>query len=263
MPGGLDSVGYMLWRQGWDVTLLQSLQEAQALLDVGSSAVRPMLLMVAESAQATLTDLERLTQLSPATWLVLAVLHGSPALQARDSTPVDIRVLPLSRAEIDAFARHVDPRFSTALSRKTYPVPHYGQATRRVLAVDDHPVNQLVVRGLLELLGCEVEIAADGLQAIACCRAQPPDLMLMDVHMPVLDGLETTRQLRTLQRQGLVPPFPIVAATAMHSVQGRQDCLAAGMDGYLEKPLDVRALDDEMHRVLPMQPVLHNANMLP
>jgi CheY-like chemotaxis protein len=87
--------------------------------------------------------------------------------------------------------------------------------------------------------------------------------MLMDVHMPVLDGLETTRQLRTLQRQGLVPPFPIVAATAMHSVQGRQDCLAAGMDGYLEKPLDVRALDDEMHRVLPMQPVLHNANMLP
>jgi CheY-like chemotaxis protein len=46
----------------------------------------------------------------------------------------------------------------------------------------------------------------------------------------------------------------------MHSVQGRQDCLAAGMDGYLEKPLDVRALNAEMHRVLPMQPLRHNGN---
>jgi CheY-like chemotaxis protein len=134
---------------------------------------------------------------------------------------------------------------------------------RRVLAVDDHPVNQLVARGLLELLGCEVEIAADGQQAIACCRARPPDLVLMDVHMPGLDGLETTRQLRALQRQGVVPPFPIVAATAMHAVQGRQDCLAAGMDGYLEKPLDVRALNDEMHRVLPMQPLRPEGNPTP
>jgi CheY-like chemotaxis protein len=260
IPGGLDSVEYRLRRQGWDVTLLHSLQEAQAWLDAGPPAGRPMLLMVAESAQATLADVERLRQLSPATWLVLAVLNGSAALQARNTTPVDIRVLPLSRAEIDAFARHVDPRFSTALSRQSHPVPSYGQAMRRVLAVDDHPVNQLVVRGLLELLGCEVEIAADGLQAIASCRTQPPDLVLMDVHMPRLDGLEATRQLRTLQRQGVVPPFPIVAATAVHSVQGRQDCLAAGMDGYLEKPLDVRALNAEMHRVLPMQPLRHNGN---
>jgi CheY-like chemotaxis protein len=245
------------------VTLLQSLHEAQALLDAGLPAGPPMLLMVVESAQATLADVERLTRLSPATWPVLAVLNGSAALQVRSSTPVDIRVLPLSRAEIDAFARHVDPCLSTALSRQTFPVPHYRQAMRRVLAVDDHPVNQLVVRGLLELLGCEVEIAADGLQAIACCHAQPPDLVLMDVHMPGLDGLEATRQLRTLQRQGVVPPFPIVAATAMHSVQGRQDCLAAGMDGYLEKPLEVQALDAEMRRVLPMQPLRQDGNPTP
>jgi CheY-like chemotaxis protein len=263
IPGGLDSVEYRLRRQGWHVTVLQSLQEAQARLDTGPSGGRPMLLMVAESAQATLADLERLTRLSPATWLVLAVLIGSPALQARGTTPVDIRVLPLSRAEIDALARHVDPRSSTARSRQTFPVPQYGQTMRRVLAVDDHPVNQLVARGLLELLGCEVEIAADGQQAIACCRARPPDLVLMDVHMPGLDGLETTRQLRALQRQGVVPPFPIVAATAMHAVQGRQDCLAAGMDGYLEKPLDVRALNDEMHRVLPMQPLRPEGNPTP
>ncbi len=261
-PGGLESVDYRLRRQGWHVTLLRSLHEAQALLDAAPPAGPPILLLVAESARTTLAGLERLTQLSPATWRLLAVVNGSPALQARGSTQVDVRVLPLSRAEIDALARHVDPCWSTALSRQTSPVPRYGQAMRRVLAVDDHPVNQLVMRGLLELLGCEVELAADGLQAIDCCRTRPPDLVLMDVHMPRLDGLEATRQLRSLQRQGMVPPFPIVAATAMHSVQGRQDCLAAGMDGYLEKPLDVQALNAEIHRVLPMQP-LHRDGHLP
>jgi CheY-like chemotaxis protein len=85
----------------------------------------------------------------------------------------------------------------------------------------------------------------------------------MDVHMPRLNGLEATRQLRTLQRQGVVPPFPIVAATAMHSVQGRQECLAAGMDGYLEKPLDLQALKDELHRVLPMKPLRPNGDPRP
>jgi CheY-like chemotaxis protein len=85
----------------------------------------------------------------------------------------------------------------------------------------------------------------------------------MDVHLPVLDGLEATRQLRAPQRQGVVPPFPIVAATAMHSVQGRQYCMAAGMDGYLEKPLDMHALNDEMRRVLPMQPLRQDGNPTP
>lgn len=262
-PGGLDSVDYRLRRQGWHVTLLPSLHEAQTLLDAGSPAGPPMLLVAAESSPTTLAELERLTQLTPATWLVLAVLNGSAALQARGTTPVDIRVLPLSRAEIDALARHVDPHCSTALSRQTFPVPRYGQALRRVLAADDNVVNQMVVRGLLELLGCEVEIAADGQQAIDCCRARPPDLVLMDVHMPRLNGLEATRQLRNLQRQGVVPPFPIVAATATHSVQGRRDCLDAGMDGYLEKPLDVQALNAEMHRVLPMRPLRQDGSPTP
>lgn len=260
IPGGLDSVEYRLRRHGWHVTMLQSLQEAQARLDATPAAAQPMLLMVAESPQATLTDFAQLARLSPATWLVLAVLNGSPALQARGTTPVDIRALPLSRAEINAITRHVDPRFSTVLSRQTFPVPGYEQAMRRVLVVDDNAVNQLVARGLLELLGCEVEIAVDGQQAIDCCRARPPHLVLMDVHMPVLDGLQATEQLRTLQRQGGLPPFPIVAATAMHAAQGRPACLAAGMDGYLAKPLDVQALNDEMHRVLPMQPTLQNGN---
>jgi CheY-like chemotaxis protein len=61
----------------------------------------------------------------------------------------------------------------------------------------------------------------------------------------------------------VVPPFPIVPVTAMHPVQGRQDCLAAGMDGLLEKPLDVQALDTEMRRVLPMQPLRQDGNPTP
>jgi hypothetical protein len=98
IAGGFDSVEYRLRRQGWHVTVLPSLHEAQTLLDSGAPGGQPMLLMVVESAQTTLEELERLKLLSPATWLVLAVLTGSAALQARGTTPVDIRVLPLSRA---------------------------------------------------------------------------------------------------------------------------------------------------------------------
>lgn len=259
LPGGLDSVEIRLRRQGWDVIRLDSLHAVQGLLAgpvAGGEMPPPLLLMVGESVQDNLGALQALSALPSATRRVLAVVAGSPTLTARDATHVDIRVLPMSPAEMDDFARHVDPGCSTVLSRGSVPVPQYAQALRRVLVVEDNAVNQLVARGLLELLGCEVEVAADGVGAIACCRARPPDLVLMDMHMPVLDGLETARALRRLQHQGVVPPFPIVAATATHEAQGCPAALAAGMDGFLSKPLALRQLDDEMHRVLPMQPLL-------
>lgn len=258
-PDALSLIQGRLGRLGWAISEFASLEDVEAQLAEGGS---PMLLLVDEAAGVDLSRLEALTQRLPATWIVLAVRAGAAVVKQRGSSPVDIRLLPLSPADLESFTRHVDHNTSTAESRSSAPVPFYAQSRRRVLVVDDNVVNQLVARGLLEALGYEVEVASNGAQAVAHCRRAPPDLVVMDINMPVLDGIEATVQLRELQCAGLVPPFPIIAATAGHSIHNRHKCLDAGMDGYLEKPLSFQSLEDEVLRVLPSQPV-HQGGVAP
>ena len=100
------------------------------------------------------------------------------------------------------------------------------------------------------LLGFDVSVAPGGIEAVAQCRDDPPDAVLMDVQMPGMDGLEATRRIRALQRIGSLPFFPIIAATAHASESDRRACLQAGMDGYIAKPLDLRVMRSEIRRAL-------------
>jgi CheY-like chemotaxis protein len=111
----------------------------------------------------------------------------------------------------------------------------------------------MVACGLLDHLGFDVETVEDGEQALEACRRSPPDLVLMDVAMPVMDGLEATRRLRALQHDGALPCFPIVAASA--SILGSEpgECIAAGMDAFLEKPILYEALAAVVQRVRPVE----------
>jgi signal transduction histidine kinase/ActR/RegA family two-component response regulator len=111
---------------------------------------------------------------------------------------------------------------------------------RRVLVVDDVTPNRLVARVLLERAGHAVELAADGAEAVAALRRGGFDLVLMDVHMPGMDGLEATRRIRALEGAGR--RVPIIALTADALGDQIEQCLAAGMDGHLTKPLDRAAL---------------------
>ena len=112
-------------------------------------------------------------------------------------------------------------------------------AGKRVLVVEDDPVNQQVVGGLLESLGIDVTRVGGGRAAIETVATSSFDLVLMDVQMPDMDGLETTRRLRE------EPPgddLPIIALTA-HAMKGDRDrCLAAGMNDHLTKPIDPERL---------------------
>lgn len=134
------------------------------------------------------------------------------------------------------------------MGAKTTRSPIFTPGRPLVLLVDDNPVNLIAGSALLEVLGYEVETAEDGLEAIASCQRRQPQVVLMDVDMPVLDGLQATMELRKLQLDGALPPFPIHAFTADATPASRRACMRAGMNGFLTKPLLITELEAELLR---------------
>jgi CheY-like chemotaxis protein len=121
----------------------------------------------------------------------------------------------------------------------------------RILVVDDNPVNQQVAVGLLRRFGVPAEVADDGLAALDALRQRPFDLVLMDLQMPRLDGMEATRQIRAGGGGVLNPRVPVVALTANAFPEYRTQCQAAGFDDFLTKPVSARLLGDAIEKLLP------------
>ena len=118
----------------------------------------------------------------------------------------------------------------------------------RVLVVDDNVVNQTVARELLQAAGAEVEVAGDGQKALDLLQSLDVACVLMDIQMPVMDGLEATRRLRAQSAQGKGRHLPIIAMTANASTQDRRACLAAGMNDFVTKPVEPKRLLDIVAR---------------
>ena len=127
----------------------------------------------------------------------------------------------------------------------------------RVLVVDDDQVNRVVVTHHLERMGCQIEEAANGQKAIDIFRPDRYDLILMDLHMPRMNGYEASRQIRLAEQAvGNVARIPIVALTASESEEAKERCWQVGMDGYLSKPFQIDNLIAEIERLRPdFQPV--------
>ncbi|WP_051304977.1 ATP-binding protein [Chitinilyticum litopenaei] len=129
------------------------------------------------------------------------------------------------------------------------PQCHTPQASMRgrVLVVEDNPLNQRVVALGLQRLGCEVDIAGNGVDALEKAAEADYDLILMDCQMPVMDGLEATRRLRADAR---TRHWPIVALTANALSESEEACLAAGMNDFLTKPINFELLRAALQRYL-------------
>ena len=118
--------------------------------------------------------------------------------------------------------------------------PELAGASLRILVAEDNDVNQILINAMLTSLGHRVHLVADGLMAVEAVRRGDYDLVLMDLQMPGMDGMEATQAIRALggARGGL----PIIAMTANAFEEDRQACLAAGMDDYVAKPIDMDQL---------------------
>ena len=128
-----------------------------------------------------------------------------------------------------------------------------------VLVVDDNLTNQSVAVGLLQHLGLSSTLAADGQQALAALEREDVDLVFMDCQMPVMDGYEATRQIRSGTAPVRNPQIPIIAMTA-NAMQGdRENVLAAGMNDYLAKPMDLAQVVAVVRRWLPEAQATDNA----
>ena len=176
----------------------------------------------------------------------LAVLmDGSIKVQSREGRGSTFTVLlSLPREEAITDVHYIDDE---PLAAPQAPVE---TARLRVLAADDNPTNQKVVAAVLAPLNAEVTLVADGAACVETWKAGAFDIVLMDIHMPVLDGVEAAKAIRALEVEEGRVRTPIIAVTANALAHQVEDYLAAGMDGHVAKPIEVSKLYDAIEAAM-------------
>jgi PAS domain S-box-containing protein len=224
--------------------------EALDALAAAALAGRPFDVLVADHVMPGLDgpSLVAAVRLDPAlsrtrTVLCSSASVGAAARDAADSVvqkPVRRRVLLSAVAEVRGGA--------SGQPRDAVPPRPAGPRGAEVLLVEDNPTNQAVATALLERLGCRVRLAEDGAEAVAACAAREFSVVLMDVQMPLMDGVEATRRIRAAEAAAGRRRVPIVAMTANAMAGVREAYLAAGMDDFLPKPFRADRLAEALER---------------
>jgi two-component system sensor histidine kinase/response regulator len=141
-----------------------------------------------------------------------------------------------------------------ALNLKSSPLARPTFRGNKILLVEDNPVNQRVAQRTLQNLGSEVWIANNGAEALEQIAATSFDAVLMDCQMPVMDGFTATRRIRELESSRCLKRLPIIALTANVMSEDRENCIAAGMDAHLGKPIEPAQLIEALSRFLKARP---------
>ena len=274
LPEARAALADLLRRMGMQVDSVASGDEAvQAALEA-SRQRRPYALLLFDAGMpgtdgpAALRQLrEHLGEagLPPS---ILIVDDGQALASAPAPEPgVLERVLkPVTLSTLSACIDRLDRQpWQRPLPDRTEPQPHeralqLRAAGLRVLLAEDNPINQEVATALLQAVGVAVDLAADGQQAVQLAAQRHYDLVLMDMQMPVMDGLAATRALRAMPQHARTP---ILAMTANAFGDDRRACLDAGMDDHIAKPVDPELLYAMLGRWLPARLVDGDAPAAP
>lgn len=246
-----------LARIGWSCEPVAGVQEALAALRAPQGSAGPAAPGCVVLSEASITHPPELAALLaelppevPVTLLLrpdfdirkvrIAAEPGRVRLMFSPMTPGDLYTLVRPRQVTPPVAEAETAKVADATSPAPPAQAPHGKAN--VLVVEDNALNQIIAREMVAALGLAPSVASSGEEAVACCEKAPPDLVLMDIQMPGMDGLETTRRLRAMQASGLLPRFPIIALTAHAMDSDRLASLAAGMDEHLSKPIQLDRL---------------------
>ena len=251
-PLPADWLARRLTRLGWSSELVLGLPEALVRARSTVAEDPPDLVVLAEAALNDADSLAPLRHRLPDSSITLLVRPdwNQPPIEAMARTHhMPLSFMPLTPAALHGMLRLRGPEPPTPESNFSVP-EDWRDAGAEVLIAEDNPVNQLIITDMVAALGLQARLARDGAAAVAACLDRPPQLVLMDLQMPGVDGLEATRQLRLLQDAGRLPTFPIVALTAHATPQDQAQCHAVGMQGFLTKPISLGQLRSELRRWL-------------
>lgn len=121
---------------------------------------------------------------------------------------------------------------------------------KKALVVDDYELNQELTKEMMEMMGCDVDVASDGAEALEKYRSTEYDVIMMDVQMPEMDGYQVTQKIREYEQSNSKPHAPIIAITANAMPGDQEKCLNAGMDDYISKPLKGETLQNKLTKYL-------------
>ncbi|QZA81591.1 ATP-binding protein [Deefgea piscis] len=169
---------------------------------------------------------------------------------------ISLTLTELMQGHIDVQSKlDVGSQFTVLLPRQDCAAPEMSTPTMKtektgaslsILAADDNPINLKVVGAMLANLGHQVDYASDGAEALAMVQQKNYDMLLMDGHMPIMDGLEATRQIRALG--GDYAKIPIIALSADALAESRTEFIAAGMNDFLAKPVLLKTLEQTINK---------------
>jgi CheY-like chemotaxis protein len=137
---------------------------------------------------------------------------------------------------------------------KVLQAPVSAQSARRLapkaLLVDDNPINQLLSTEILRFLGFDVDVAGNGKDAVTYYQTEAPAVVIMDVNMPIMDGIEATRLIRQFEQEGELPRTPILISSALSDAEIGTRAEAAGADGFVPKPIDIPQMQQALSQAM-------------
>jgi signal transduction histidine kinase/CheY-like chemotaxis protein len=252
----------MLKRWGMNSTLVAAGEDALRALSSALKAGEPYRLVLTDMHMPKMDGfglIERIRQhpnLSAAIIMMLTSAgHRGDALRCQELGVAAYLLKPIRQSELrEAIARVLGAKEQNGviplITRYSLGDAVEPNAVLRVLVAEDNAVNQRLAARMLEKRGHRVTMTANGLEAVEALANGNFDIVLMDIQMPEMDGLEATAEVRRREERGGGTHMPIIALTANAMKGDRERCLAAGMDGYLSKPIVPRELDELLEAYL-------------